>query len=191
LRALWEKTRNDRPQGARFIRFTENHDFANDTTTNRVEKMWGSKGAAAMLAVNFTLDGVPFLYNGQEVADTAPQSIYARWPVAWAAGDTPAGKARFAFCQKLCALRSDERALTQGSVNWLDNDAPDAVLSYVRTLGSEQILTVVNLAGRPVNVQVTMPKTSAASFRTLLAEGAKDENMKFALDGYGFFVGKR
>ncbi len=196
LRALWEKTRNDRPQGARFIRFTENHDFANDTTTNRVEKLWSHNGAAAMLAVNFTLDGVPFLYNGQEVADAAPQSIYARWPVAWAAGETPAGKARFAFCQKLCAMRRDELALTQGSVTWLDNDAPDAVLSYVRTLGSEQILTVVNLAGRPVNVQVAVPKAHEATFRVLLASGAKEDSVKsekrtFVLDGYGCFVGKR
>jgi glycosidase len=196
LRALWTKMRDERPQGARFIRFTENHDFANDTQTNRVEKLWGSPGAAAMLAVNFTLDGVPFLYNGQEIADTAPQSIYARWPVAWATGETPAGKARFALCQALCALRRSERALTQGRVAWLDNDAQDAVVSYARTLGNEQIVAVVNLTGKPVSVQVADPQAQADALRPLLAEGAKAKAAQegktgFDLAGYGFFVGKR
>ena len=196
LRTLCTVMANQRPQGARFIRFTENHDFAMDTGANRIDKLWGNAGVSAMTVVNFTLDGVPFLYNGQEVADTAPQSIYARWPVAWANGDTPAGKARFALCQKLCAMRRAEAALAQGSVTWLENDAPDQVLSYARTLNNEAILTVVNLSGQPVHARVMVPQAQSAGLHALLAEGAKAETAAegkqgFALDGYGFFVGKR
>ena len=77
----------------------------------------------------FTLDGVPFLYNGQEVADTARHSIFGRSPIDWANGETPAGASRLAFCRILCTLRHTEAALTQGKIVWLDNDTPEAVLS--------------------------------------------------------------
>ena len=67
------------------------------------------------------------IYNGQEVADKARHSIFGRSPIDWANGDTPAGKARYAFCKKLCALRHAERTLTHGEVAWLDNDQPDSI----------------------------------------------------------------
>ncbi|NQT14160.1 MAG: alpha-glucosidase C-terminal domain-containing protein, partial [Planctomycetes bacterium] len=197
IRKRWEKMRNERPRGgARFIRFIDNHDIANDDWHNRIEKAWGSERVDATLVALFTLDGVPFLYNGQEVADTARHSIFGRSPIDWANGDTAAGKARFAFCKKLCAMRHAERTLTHGALTWLDNDAPDAVLSYLRTLGDEQILTVVNLTGQQVSVQLVAPRGKRRPLRALLAHGVKEEGVKdgktvFMLDGNGFFVGKR
>lgn len=189
IRKLWETMRNERPRGgAKFVRFIDNHDFANDDYENRVEKKWGTQRVDAALVSLFTLDGVPLLYNGQEVADTARHSIYARLPVDWANGETAVGRARFALCQKLSAMRRAEAALTQGEVVWLDNDAPAAVLSYLRTAGNEKILAVVNLTGQPVNVSL---KGLAGTFKPLLAEGAgSDAQDRFALEGHGYFVGK-
>jgi glycosidase len=197
VRKHWEKMRDERPRdGARFIRFIDNHDIANDAWDNRVEKAWGTPRVNATLVALFTLDGVPMIYNGQEVADTARHSIFGRLPIDWAGGDTPAGKARFAFCQRLCALRHAEPSLTYGALAWLDNDAPDAVLSYLRTLGHEQILTVVNLTGRQVRVQIAAPPEGTSDFHALLAQGVKEETTNdgkkgFVLEGHGFFAGKR
>ncbi len=189
VRKLWETMRAQRPRGgARFIRFIDNHDVTNDDYENRLEKRWGAAKVKAALAVLFTLDGVPFLYNGQEVADAARHSIFGRLPINWANGETSEGKARFAFCQKLCALRKTEKTLTQGELTWLDNDQPEAVLSYLRTLGGEQILTVVNLTGKPLKVTV---KGSAGTFKPLLAEGAQgDAQGVFNVEVHGVFVGK-
>ena len=178
----------------RFIRFIDNHDIANDCYDNRIEKAWGTRRVNATLVALFTLDGVPMIYNGQEAADTARHSIFGRLPIDWASGDTPAGKARFAFCQRLCALRHAEPSLTYGALAWLDNDAPDAVLSYLRTLGHEQILTVVNLTGRQVRVQIAAPPEGTSDFQALLAQGVNEEarndgKKAFALGAYGFFVG--
>ena len=195
VRATWEKLQAERPRGgARFARFIDNHDYANDAYDNRLEKAWGARRVSAVLVALFTLDGVPFLYNGQEVADAARHSIYGRLPVDWPNGDTPAGKARFAFCQKLCAMRRAKPALTSGEVVWLDNNAPGAVLSYLRHSGGEQILTVVNLADRPVKIRLSDPAKAPAAFRTLMMESAKrGENrngVEFELGGYGYYVGK-
>ena len=190
VRKLWETMHAQRPRGgAKFIRFIDNHDVTNDDYENRLEKRWGAAKVHAALTALFTLDGVPFLYNGQEVADAARHSIFGRLPIDWANSETSEGKARFAFCQKLCALRKTEKALTQGELTWLDNDQPEAVLSYLRSLGSEQILTVVNLTRKPMKVTV---KEWEGTFKPLLAEGAQgDVQGAFALESHGYVVGKK
>ena len=189
VRKLWETVRKESPVGgARFVRFIDNHDFANDDYDNRLEKRWGTDRVEAVLVALFTLDGVPFLYNGQEVADTAKHSIYSKLPVNWANGETAAGKARFAFCQKLCALRKAEQALTRGETEWLDNDQPPAVLSFARTLGGERVVALVNLTDKPVMVAV---KNFGAD-KPLLARGASSKaEGAFELVPHGFWVGKK
>jgi glycosidase len=189
VRKLWETLHNERPRGgAKFIRFIDNHDIANDDWANRVEKRWGAAKVQATLVATFTLDGVPFLYNGQEVADTARHSLFGRLPIDWASGATQAGKERFAFCQKLCRLRRSEKALTQGKVAWLQNDAPEAVLSYLRTLGERRILTLVNLTAKPVRLKL---RGLTEPFQPLLTAGVSgDAQRGFALEAHGYFVGK-
>jgi glycosidase len=190
IRKQWEKMRAERPRGgAKFVRFIDNHDYANDSYENRVEKRWGTQRVNSVLVALFTLDGVPFLYNGQEVADTARHSIFGRLPINWANGETAVGKARFAFCQKLCALRRSEPALTHDELVWLDNDAPTAVVSYLRTSGSEKILTVLNLTDKAVNTKLT---GLTETFKPLLVEGAKSDSQGgFVLGANGYFVGKK
>ncbi|MCX6909429.1 MAG: alpha-amylase family glycosyl hydrolase [Verrucomicrobia bacterium] len=189
LRALWQKMCDERPRGARFIRYTENHDIVNDLL--RAEVVLGERGAAAMTAVHFTLDGVPLLYNGQEIGDTSLQSIYARWPVRWEAACLPKAKTKFAFHQKLCQLRRSEPALTSGEVVWLNNDQPDAVLSFLRRSGNEEIVTVASLSNRKVNVQIALP----GKFNLLVSDGAKlgaaSGKLTLDLDACSYFVGKK
>lgn len=189
MRRVWEDKRQERPPGgARFARFIDNHDFANDGGENRVEKRWGGPRVEAALVGLFTLDGVPLLYNGQEVADTARHSIFGRLPIDWAAGKTPAGRARFALCRRFCAMRRGEPALTRGEMHWLDNDRSAAVLSYERTLGNSRIVTVINLGADAATVTVT---GAGQPCEVLLSRGA---NLRardvFSLEPYGYWVAK-
>lgn len=189
IRKLWETMHKERPQGgAKFIRFIDNHDIANDDWENRVERRWGPANVQAALVAIFTLDGMPFLYNGQEVADTARHSLFGRLPIDWANGETQAGRQRFAFCQRLCDLRLSEKALTKGDVTWLDNDAPEAVLSYLRTFGDQRIVAVVNLKAAPVAVKM---QGLAGHFQPLLSRGAEGTpEQGLTLAAHGYFVGK-
>lgn len=193
LRTLWERTHAEWPRGARFIRFSENHDIVNDM--HRAEVECGERGAAAVSVINFTLDGVPFLYNGQEIGDTSPQSIFARWPVRWEAACLPKPTAKLAFYKTLFRLRRSEPALTAGEVVWLDNDQPDAVVSFLRRTPDEEILSVANLSNRSVEVQLALPGRTLASYKTLIADGAKIGTAKsgatLSLEGFSYLVGKR
>ena len=215
LREIWGKMSSERPDGYRFIRYVDNHDIAHDTAQgllrkatqndeawqgtvdflgipekglppdSRIDKAWGIDAVNATLALSFTLDGVPFLYNGQEVADTALHSIYERVPVDWSKSQTQAGRARWGLCRSLCGLRHSERALCDGSLTWLDNEEPDSVLSFVRTFENEKILVVVNLSGRKIKPSVLIPER--IGFESLLASGGNI----CELAPFGFFIGKR
>jgi len=192
LRNTWDSLNAAFPRGARFIRFIDNHDITNDAFHNRIEKAWGTKGVNAALTMIFTLDGLPFLYNGQEVADTSRHSIFGRLPINWAGGDTQIGKERFAFCQKLSEIRLAERSLTEGSLEWIDNDAPNEVLSYLRTIDGEKILVIINLTELPVKTKLEgLSKTEIKSIKPLLEEGIKGDVQKgLMIQGYGFRIGK-
>ena len=191
IRTLWETMRKERPiGGAKFVRFIDNHDDTNDDYENRLEKRWGHAKVDAALVALFTLDGVPFLYNGQEVADAARHSIFGKLPINWANGETEAGQARFVFCQRLCVLRKSEKALTQGELTWLDNDQPAAVLSFARTFGNERIVSVINLTDKAVHVKIT--GAGDGVFKPLAAARFDgDAQVGFALGASGYWVGKR
>ena len=188
--------RDERPRGgARFIRFIDNHDIANDAYDHRIEKAWGTRRVNATLVVLFTLDGVPMLYNGQEVADTARHSIFGRMSIDWSSGDTPTGQARLAFCKRLGAMRRAERALTHGAVVWLDNDQPDAILSFLRCTSDEAVLSVVNLSEHKKEVRISFPEPTSWSGDTRIADGAltqpDDSGLLLQLEGFGYVVAKR
>jgi hypothetical protein len=188
LRALWQKMQDERPRGARFIRYTENHDIVNDLL--RAEVVMGERGAAALTAVHFTLDGVPLLYNGQEIGDTSLQSIYARWPVRWEAACLPKAQAKLAFHQKLCQLRRTEPALATGEVVWLDNDQPDAVISFARRAGGAELVTVANLSNRKVKVQVESSAKLAPLLSASVTPALTSDKLVLTFDTCGYFIGK-
>jgi len=199
MRKTWEAAVSKHLPGSRFIHYLESH----DTTTKYLEAqrpnaIWGTDVVDTALVLNFTIDGVPFLYNGQEIADTAQHSIYSlpgQMHINWPNAETSGGKARFALCQELCKLRHTQEALTHGTVTWLENSAPDDVVTFVRTTEDEQILTVINMKEKDVTVEVEMSSPNV-QHQELLARGVKaisDKGNKkeFALQGCGFFVGKR
>lgn len=193
IRKHWETVAGRWPTGARFIRFSANHDLVNDQ--DHAEAVCGQAAAAALLVINFTIDGVPFLYNGQEIGDATLQSIYGRWPIRWEASPLPKPAARLALVKKLCQLRRQEPALSRGQTLWLDNDQPDHVVSFARRLPEALILSVVNLSNRPLEARVHLPEGHpTAQFQDLLDEKhsvcSTAEGLQLRLPAFGYFVGK-
>jgi cyclomaltodextrinase len=188
LRKLWEERRAERPVGgSKFIWFFDNHDIANDDYENRVDKRWSDAHVRAALILAFTLDGAPFLYNGQEVADTARHSIFGRLPVDWAAGGTPRGKARTELCRRLCRMRRDTKALTHGTLEWVDNDMPDELATFIRTLGDTRILVAINLSDHRVESRLNIEGIPGTA---LVESGCSKIGPRIALEGYGYWVGE-
>jgi len=192
LRTTWEQQKAERPQGARFIRYTDNHDLANEML--RPDVLFSEQGAHAMSVINFTIDGVPFLYNGQEIGDTNRHSIYARWPIGWQAACLPKSQATLKFYKQLCQLRRSQPALYSGDVVWVDHDQPDAIVAFLRRTADQEILSVVNLSNRAVKVSLDLP-ADAKAYRPLLSKAVKTDAAKgkltLDLQGFGYLVSQK
>lgn len=179
-----------RPRGARFVHYFDNHDISNDDYELRREARWGFEAVNAVLTLCLTLDGVPMLYNGQEIADKSRHSIFGNLPIDWAQEKTDEGKKRFALCQELINLRRSHSALVSPKIVFVNNDEKRSVLSYERISPSEKILVVVNLRNERIRVEVDSTMTHLEPLFVKGKQLAQVSKPVFDLPPYGWFVGK-
>ena len=155
---------------------------------------------AAML-LNFTIDGIPFLYNGEEIADNSHHSIFANryhgknYVIDWSLALSQVGKDRLDFTKSLTSLRHSNIALQRGETKWLENDRSEAVVSFQRVASGQVVLTVVNTTDQPLSAVVKLGANASSFFwHELLDDGSdwqfipEDGTMKFDLLPYGYAV---
>ncbi len=194
IREGWEETRKTFPKGARIMRFSDNHDW------RRAVVQFGEDGAMAASILDFTLDGIPFLYNGQEIADTTPTHWITGAPIAWTTArdqnDRESADETLVKYKRLFAMRKENAALTSGNLVWINNSEPDRVLSFLRKKGNEEIVVMVNLSNRITHVTIDLPVMDYSSVDNLLT-GDKtyfplySGRVSTDLGAYGAMVGKR
>ncbi len=165
LRDNWMKMNTTMPHGARLVHYTDNHDWP------RSVLLFGEKGAMAASVLDFTLDGIPFLYNGQEIGDPTPTSWRKPSPLHWTDEDHEPGRATKAAYEKLFKMRAANPEFTSGEVIWLNNTEPDSVLSFLRKKGDGEALVILNLSNRQVHVTVDLPVMDYYMVDNLLSEG--------------------
>lgn len=197
FREKWEACRAALPPGGKVLRFIDNHDVASDSYENRIEKRIGADGVEALLVLNYTLDGIPFLFNGYEVIDDLKHNMFAnrdygRDPaVNWANALTARGVQRLGLVTQLHSLRSTHAVLSSEQLQWAVHDAPESVLAYFRGPENKGILVILNLRDLPVSVRVSTQRPA----RTLLNKGAtyRCENGFIAAEilPFGFLVVKQ
>jgi glycosidase len=194
IRDEWEQTRKTFPQGARLMRFSDNHDW------RRAVLQFGDKGALAASILNFTLDGIPFLYNGQEVADYSPTHWLTSAPIEWPQrsdrNDGDVAKDTLANYKRLFAIRNKYAAVTSGELIWINNSEPENVLSFLRKKDDEEIVIILNLSNRDTHVTVDLPVMEYSSVDNLLTEGKTyfqlySGRVSADLSAYQAIVGKR
>src|SRR5436190_185634 len=199
IRQQWEKAKAAFPRGARFLHLNDNHD------RNRAAVVFGEKAALATSVLDFTLDGIPFLYNGEEVGDTtAPQQqshVAIRWDIWKPEGQrrtSIAGQqnAKLRVYKQIIQMRRTEPALTSGELTWVANSNQDGVVSFTRKKGTDEILVLVNLTNRITKVQVDVPAAEFAEAKDLLKARALPESLrpdKFTcrLGAFDYVVAKR
>lgn len=184
--------------GFNSVLYIENHDTVNDDYDVRIEKRLGTKAVDAMLAANYLLPNVPFVYCGTEAADGNRHSIFANrfysanLTVDWQNLLTEEGKRRKALLKKLHTLRHElEEIGLSGKIEFMDSgNAP--VLAFVRGERS-RVAVAVNLGGKPAEASVN---AGTDSFRTLLESDAAvslaagQGRLSISLGAYGFAVAK-
>ena len=200
LRNIWEVQDKKFAKGSRLLRALDNHDTASDACQPnkggaRFEVQFGNRGMDAIQVLNFTIDGIPFIYNGNEFADDAPFSMFGdnmhgRMFVAWENIATREGWARMNLIRKLAKLRKDNTALWNGETKWIDNSAPNSVLSFTRTAKNEKVLVVINTRNAPVDACVKLPNVDVST--TMLNYGCNykkcEKCISVKMRPYGYLV---
>jgi glycosidase len=156
LAGRWRQDHQTHPAPMLQMHFSDNHDLLRSVARH------GQPAALAASVLFFTMDGVPLLYNGMEIGDTAESAapaLFERLPIFW-----PMAERRpelLATYRKLIALRRAHPALQQGETRWTSDPppAPDAhaesILCYTRRSGDEQFLIVINFSNQPWSGRVT------------------------------------
>ena len=170
VRQMWVEREKECPRGAKFVNHYENHDIATDARP-RLELAWGHTRVDQVLVWMFTLDGVPMLFTGNELADAdVRHSMFGKTPMDWTQLEREPGKPRHAFVKRLAELRREHPAFT--AVNgidglvWLDTSVPDKVSAFVRRGKGETILVVQNWSGAEASCDISFvaPKSSVPSY---------------------------
>ena len=176
----WENTRQQFPEGALHLRFTDNHESV------RAVARFGLPGALAAQVLMLTLDGVPLFYNGMEVGDTtesADPALFEKLPVYWTPGGRPALREIY---RSLIKLRKAHPAFYNDSVVWLQNTAPAEIIALQRKDDQEEFVVLINFSSRPVSGSVELP--AAEEFSLLKIDGMptlpQSALPEFRLDGY-------
>ncbi|MEP6886096.1 MAG: alpha-amylase family glycosyl hydrolase [Gammaproteobacteria bacterium] len=144
VRDAWSTANAAYPHGALRLRFADNHD------ERRALARFGEPAVLAASALMLTLDGVPLIYNGMEVGDTAESAapaLFEKLPVFWPSAEL---RPQFpVFFQQLIALRKAHPALRSGEVQWLHNNDESRVLTFARRGSGENLLVAINLSSVP------------------------------------------
>jgi len=187
LKDVWEERNNSVPTGGLSLRCFDNHDIANDEGDNRSETGVGTRAVEVALVLNFAIDGIPFLYNGCEIADTAKHSIFTdrnhgRLSIDWSNALTEPGKERMKLIQTLTQLRKTLPAMSEGETVFFSNNCEDAVLTFKRESINQTLFIAVNFAkeAQKVNVEIDISKA-----KTVFSNGAEiREYLTLAPFGY-------
>jgi cyclomaltodextrinase / maltogenic alpha-amylase / neopullulanase len=124
--------------------------------TNHDENSWNGTvferlggGHRTFAALSFTMNGVPLIYNGQEIGLDRRLEFFEKDPIQWSASPL------FSFYQKLVKLRSTHPALLPGSPTTripTTNDA--AVYAFLRgNPAGPSVLVVANLTARNLSMR--------------------------------------
>jgi cyclomaltodextrinase / maltogenic alpha-amylase / neopullulanase len=196
IRDKWLEARRRFPHGARFLYFIDNHD------QTRAGLVFSQGGAMAGAVLCFTMDGIPFIFCGQEIGSALPTNWAGDPKLAidfpkWEAGRASAQPEIWRQFQRLFALRREEPALTEGELIWVENSQPDSLLSFLRRKDADQIVVVINVSNRKIAGTIDLPWAEFRPLKNLLAPGQliatriEQSKVVINLPAYGSIVGKR
>ena len=156
VREQWQKDFDLLPEGALQCRAYENHDVSNDAYDERMEKVNGAACGELALVINFMIDGVPFIYNGNEIADCGRHSFFANrfyggyYGIDWSRAEDETAKQRMAKVRELAELKRKCRPLYEGKVVWNETEYKEKIVSFSRVAGNEKITLYANVSKESV-----------------------------------------
>jgi glycosidase len=162
VRQVWEEQKARFPKNAQHLYFSDNHD------EKRAIARFGEKAASAAAALVFGLDGIPLVYNGQEIGDTTESgapALFEKLPIVWQMAERRPDHVR--FFKRIIALRHNHAALRRGALAWIPNSDEDRVLTFLRRSPDQEVLVAINLSSRPFQGILSLDPDLAPGFQEI------------------------
>lgn len=131
-------------------------------------KMYGGpEGTMAAAMFNFTIEGVPMLFAGEEVANDHG-GVNTHAAINW---NGPLATRFETFYAQLGMLRRNTPALRRGTTTWLKVAGGGiGLIAFIRTWNTEQCLIAVNFSASAT--QGSLPKLSTGGWTAVTPSGA-------------------
>ncbi|PTX91004.1 alpha-amylase family glycosyl hydrolase [Opitutus sp. ER46] len=131
------------PAGAARLYYTSNHD-RNSWDGTEFERLGG--GAAPLAVLTYVIDGVPLIYNGQEIGLDRRLQFFERDPIVWRSHPLTG------FYRTLNQLKRTHPALATGAaMRRIATTRNDALYALVREAQGQRVVALLNLTARDVN----------------------------------------
>ncbi len=150
---LREKLKNEYftyPRGSLRLRFSENHDKP------RAAQILGP-GHLAAAALIFTLEGVPLLYNGQEIGEVHQPSLFEKETIGWGKNRKEQSNMR-KFYSKLVTLRRKNAALMHGQRFPVNSSDDKRMFAFARSYRGDAALVAINLSPKEFKGTLEIPE---------------------------------
>ncbi len=135
LADVWQVQHNNWPDRTMHMSFLEDWDTGND-----LKLYWGADAVKALAVFDFTIDGVPMLWNGEEAGNTIGD-VDTHKPIDW---NGEKAQEFTEFYKSLIALRNSSSALRQGTFKWIHNDVVGGAITYDRSDASGEYIVEIN-----------------------------------------------
>lgn len=176
--------------GGLILRDMDNHDTVTDWPY-RIEEHFGHDCMELILAINYTIDGIPMVYCGNELADTTRHSMFANrfhrgiYEVADRKATGEHVDRRKEIIKTLNAMRCNDASLKNGRTEWIKTNLP-SVLSFRRIGETDEITFIGNFSEEEYSVP-------AQAGELLLSNhyAVHQENAVLSAYGYAIIKNKR
>lgn len=183
--AVHESILKAAPADSLILRDMENHDTVTDWPY-RLEAHYGSGAMEMLLAMSFSLDGIPMVYSGNELADTARVSMFANrfYPGSFEFTDRERSGTevdrRKEIMKRLNAFRLGTPVFTEGQTVW--NTVNNRVMSFDRVTCEDRIRYVGNFSDSCQELSLSENAVP------LLSRGAECNGETLTLSPFGYVI---
>ena len=185
LDSLLEELDHFYPEGYYQLYFTQNHD---ENAHNGTEAELYGPAADAFNVLEFTWQGIPMLYNGQEDNLNKRLAFFDKDPISWGAMD------KTSFYQKLTGLRHKNQAVWSGNEGGkllkIPSNSDDYTYVFFREKNGDKLLVILNLSAESRVCALQAPEIARGAYTDLFGNSTVQvtKDMDLRLNPWGYLV---
>lgn len=164
--------------GGEKLRYITNHDV-NSSDGPPINVYKGKQGSLAAFVLASTMNGVPLIYNGQEVGTNKTMNIFNADPIDWSTN--PDMTAEY---KRIIAFRSGSNALKSGALKTYNNTD---IIAFEKTAASDDVLVLVNARNNPVTYTIPANLQNTAWTNGLTGTEV-DLSATYNFSNYGYLI---